>query len=87
MNSVCNGILQGIKYRDMFRAQYYISDLQNIAQQLISQVEELGCINTTGVLFDVMQHLADELDDMILPIVAYEIHVHKCENNTLTPHE
>ena len=49
MSSVCNEILNSIKYRDVFRAQYYISDIQNVARQLTSQIEELGCVNIGDV--------------------------------------
>ena len=87
MSGICNEVLKSIKYRDVFRAQYYINDIQNIARQLLNQVEELGCVNIADVLFDLLQHLADELDDMILPVVVYEIHKHRQENNILTAHE
>ncbi|CAF1120170.1 unnamed protein product [Didymodactylos carnosus] len=70
-------LLSRIQYRDIYRSQYYLPLLETVIRDMVLYLENVGCINIDHVLFDLIQTIANELDDMILPTVVYEIHSHK----------
>ena len=70
-------VLWTIQFRDAYRAQYYLSILQKSEDELRKSVTALAPTivipDSDNILRPILRSLADELDGILLPVVAHEI--------------
>jgi type 2 lantibiotic biosynthesis protein LanM len=66
-------LLVDLNYRDAFRAQYYIPYLEKMINDILFELNLLGCKDSKSIVLNLIQTIAYELDDILLPSVIFEI--------------
>ena len=66
-------LLANLSYRDKFRAPCYIPYLEKMIDGLLLELSLLGCKDPKSIVFNLIQTVTDELDDILLPSVIYEV--------------
>jgi type 2 lantibiotic biosynthesis protein LanM len=70
---MAKALLSNLNYRDGFRAQYYIPYLEQMTNGVLSELDLLGCKDSESIVFDLIQTITNELDNILLPSIIFEV--------------
>lgn len=83
--------LWNIQFRDAYRAQYYLQYLKrsekNLKDQLLKTCQKILVTKNDDVTISVLAEIANQLDGILLPSVAKELHESKNDLKATTPED
>ena len=78
-----------VKFRDAYRAQYYLPYLKRsekeLKEQLTKTSQKVPLTNKDDITSSIIKEIGDQLDGIILPSVAKEVHESKNDLQATTP--